>query len=796
MFSCSDWNQSTEGKINFQPNTVAILTKASLNERAIDSLKKEALSNEKDTLKLGAMLQAGRLLKHKDLQNVLSDVITNAKTVGYNTVFFAAILSKERQFAKSAFLDSVIYYHQIVDKEAAEMERPDVIAESMINLAIAYEMKEHLHRSDSISLEVLKFIKQKRIKNTYLKALALYQLGINKNIEFDNAGALSYLKEAADCAFSINNYELAGDIYFRMGECYIMESDYNNALEAYGKSVANCRKSNDEMTLSSDFAAIGEIYMQKGDYKKSYKNLYESVEIAKRTNYAYQEAYTYGILGALTELDSNFTKSLEYLEASNRIYESFLKKEHQGEILLNKLNIGSVNISMGNFREGMKILKEVNNQVTEEEPALKAEVLCVMADAEFRQGHLQPAQESVERALLISRGKEIMDNVRDDYKLLYKIFERKGQFKEAFRYHKLFTELDDSLTNKTQIKKFAELENEIKENQLRSDHDKTETLLRSEKMQKENELKRQRVTNIITGVGLILVLIFSIFIYRSLKENKRKTKIISEQKKEVEIQKAIIEDQKKEVLDSIQYAKRIQEAILPSDDNIKTVFPDSFVCYKPKDIVAGDFYWLVESENYFLIAAADCTGHGVPGAMVSVVCSNALNRAAKELSLDEPGLILDKVREMIIETFIKGDNDVKDGMDISLLAVPRKWDEGGLKIKWAGANNPLWYISENKLHEIKGNKQPVGTFIKQEKFCTVTLDLKRGDELFLITDGFADQFGGPKGKKFKYQQLKETLLVNSSLGMQQQKEILNRVFEDWKGNLAQIDDVTIIGIRL
>ncbi|HRD37684.1 MAG TPA: PP2C family protein-serine/threonine phosphatase, partial [Bacteroidia bacterium] len=198
--------------------------------------------------------------------------------------------------------------------------------------------------------------------------------------------------------------------------------------------------------------------------------------------------------------------------------------------------------------------------------------------------------------------------------------------------------------------------------------------------------------------------------------------------------------------------------------------------------------------DYFFVAAADCTGHGVPGAMVSVVCSNALNRAVNELKLVKPGEILDKVRELVVETFQKSHHDVKDGMDISLCVINQKTYE----IAWAGANNPLWYLNENEdeLKEVTATKQPVGKSEDYKSFTTHVFNLAKGAMLYLFTDGYADQFGGPKGKKFKYKQLADLIIANRKLPMREQCKILENAFTNWKGNLDQIDDVCIIGLKL
>lgn len=253
-----------------------------------------------------------------------------------------------------------------------------------------------------------------------------------------------------------------------------------------------------------------------------------------------------------------------------------------------------------------------------------------------------------------------------------------------------------------------------------------------------------------------------------------------------------LQQKNREILDSINYAKRIQSAILPPDSVIKKVIPDSFVLYKPKDIVAGDFYWVQEVGDKVLVAAADCTGHGVPGAMVSVICNNGLNRAVRYHNKEVPGEILDLTREIVIEEFIKSEENVQDGMDIALISL----DEN--KLAFAGAHNSLYLIKNGteEIIEVKGNKQPVGKSHNPRDFNTHYFDIKEGDIIYLFSDGYADQFGGARGKKYKTKNLKNFILSIKSLPMQEQRKALDNEFNNWKGSLEQIDDVCVIGIRV
>ncbi|HQQ94758.1 MAG TPA: 7TM diverse intracellular signaling domain-containing protein [Bacteroidia bacterium] len=267
---------------------------------------------------------------------------------------------------------------------------------------------------------------------------------------------------------------------------------------------------------------------------------------------------------------------------------------------------------------------------------------------------------------------------------------------------------------------------------------------------------------------------------------------VQERTLELKQQKHLVEEKQKEIVDSISYAKRLQEAILPPHDFVKAHVKHNFIFYQPKDIVAGDFYWAEKNQDLFFIAAADSTGHGVPGAMVSIVCSNALNRAVKEFQLKVTGKILDKTRELVIETFEKSASEVKDGMDISLLCIDAKQKQ----VFWSGANNPLWYIQDHELKEIKADKQPIGKTDHPKPFSTHEIAYKANSTFYLFTDGLADQFGGPQGKKFKYKQFSELLLKHQDLSPAEQAERINKAFAAWKGELEQVDDICVIGIRL
>lgn len=262
--------------------------------------------------------------------------------------------------------------------------------------------------------------------------------------------------------------------------------------------------------------------------------------------------------------------------------------------------------------------------------------------------------------------------------------------------------------------------------------------------------------------------------------------------KHVAEQKTKLEHQNKEVTDSINYAQRIQKAILPSHRLIESYLPKSFVVYLPKDIVSGDFYWVDKKDNKVFFAVADCTGHGVPGAMMSVIGQNALNRVINEFGISKPSEILDKLSVLVEEAFSKSGSDVRDGMDIALCALNTTTN----KLEYAGANNALYIFNNHEFREIKANKQPIGRFESKVNFVNHEINLTTGDSIYLFSDGIADQFGGPEGKKYKYKRVKELFLQNHLKSQSEQKNNIITEFVKWKGKNEQIDDVCIMGVKV
>lgn len=369
------------------------------------------------------------------------------------------------------------------------------------------------------------------------------------------------------------------------------------------------------------------------------------------------------------------------------------------------------------------------------------------------------------------------DDIRDAHSLLAQAYKLKGDYKQAYFHLEVSESMDDSLRGAETANKTASVIANYEAEQIRKqvDYDK----------------KISRLITLAVAGGLLLTLALCIVAFRAY----RKSRSFSAQLKE---QNDIISRKNADITDSIQYSRRIQEALLPESKQVKKILGDGFVFYKPKDIISGDFYWIQERGNKVFFMAADCTGHGVPGALMSMIGTTLLNESVVEKHIEQPGAILDDVRTGIIRSLKQQDESgeegkTKDGMDGALCM----FDRSNRQLYFSGAYNPLWIIRNKEVLEFKADKFPIGISGAELKpFNTHKVETRSGDMVYIFTDGYADQFGGEQGKKLKYAGLRELLLSLATLNADEQHSKLERHFSTWKGNLEQVDDACIIGVRI
>ncbi|HEY4798277.1 MAG TPA: tetratricopeptide repeat protein, partial [Bacteroidia bacterium] len=480
-------------------------------------------------------------------------------------------------------------------------------------------------------------------------------------------------------------------------------SNLSKAMEYYQLSRKKAEEVGDKLGLAAALLNIGNIYYDLKDYQSALEYQEKSFSMFREIGDKRGIGICLNAIANIYKSELNYSKALEYYSNSLAIQE---ERRDTFEIMTCYYNIGQAYSSLASedksnnlkamdfFQQSLKFAKAINNA----EGTINA--LEGIGEIFLDTGNPKKAQEYYTEALKLATPSANLWVQSEVYHTLRQVYEKQGLYKEALAMFDKHIALRDTIFSQKQSRDIA-----IKDAQYESD--KKEAAMKAQQ-EKEREVaaaesKKQRVIIISVILGLLFAVVFAGYIFRSLRTTRKQKALIEEQKsivetqkKEVESQKHLVEEKQKEIIDSITYAKRLQQAILPPMHFVKKHLPYSFILYKPKDIVAGDFYWMEEKDNIVFIAAADCTGHGVPGAMVSVVCCNALNRTVKEFGLRDTGKILDKVTELVLETFEKSGEDVKDGMDISLLSFNLMTKE----IYWTGANNALWYIQDKEVIEI------------------------------------------------------------------------------------------------
>ena len=567
-----------------------------------------------------------------------------------------------------------------------------------------------------------------------------------------------------------------------IGIIYDYKGDYAKSLSYYFKALAIQEKIKDVKGTAYTCSNIGLIYSTQGNYPEALKFHQRSLELRKSLNFKRGISASYNNIGIVYADQKNYSEALKNYLASVEIDTELGDERGQGDsynnIGLIYMNIKDYAKAETYFLNAIAIREKFNDQMG------MATAYNNLGTLYYHQQKYDLARSWFQKSMVLSTAIGARDLLKRSHDMLTEVEMETGHYKKALEHFKLYVAYKDSLDNDDITRQQTQTEM-----QYLFDKENARNQLIQQNRDALSKKEKENVEIVLWSVVAlaILTLIFSIFLYK-------RWKVARQQKTIIEEKSLLVEIKNREILDSISYAKRIQSAILPPEKLVKEFLVNSFILYKPKDIVAGDFYWMEAQGNEVIFAAADCTGHGVPGALISVVCHNALNRSVREFGLTSPGEILDKTREIIIQEFEKSEDDVNDGMDISLCSLNLKT----LELQWSGANNPLWLLrnAESEVYELKANKQPIGRYSRYETFDTHKLQLYKDDSLYLFTDGFADQFGGEYHKKFKVRQMKELVARMKDISMDEQRGIFDQVFEDWKGELEQVDDICVIGIRI
>jgi len=567
------------------------------------------------------------------------------------------------------------------------------------------------------------------------------------------------------------------------GTCYYILGNYPKALKEYQRALDLSKKTKDIKTQSRALNNMASIQDELKNYELALRYYHEAILIKKEIN---DEKGIIDIEENMATVNSkigNYEKALKQYNSVLIFRKNTFDEKGLPKTLMNigcvYEKMGKLNLALNFYNESLQLFYQQNDQTN------IAVCLNNIGDIYYAQGKFNQAIDSSEKSLAIGRELGSKTRIKSSASSLTKSYAEKGNYKSAYNYQILYSQMKDSLFNEESALILQQIETKHQTEKKQQEIEKQDLIIDKQKAQS----KSQRIMLYAMLGGFILVLLITIQVYQSYKLKKKANRLLSAQNE-------VIEEKNKNIMDSIKYAKRIQGTILPPDSFVKKHLPESFILYKPKDIVSGDFYWMDSLDDKIYISAIDCTGHGVPGAFVSIVGFNSLNRTIMEFHLTKPSEILGKLNELVVDAFVRGaENDVKDGMDMALLSIDTKTNE----YEFSGAQNPVYIINAyNELTEIKGNKYPIGSLIEQKIFDNHTLATNKGDMIYLFSDGYIDQFGGPKGKKFMRKRFKKLLLSIHRLDMNTQKKRLDETIKNWiqEAGEEQVDDILVMGIRV
>lgn len=667
--------------------------------------------------------------------------------------------------------DSAYYFAQLHYDYAKKVNNKNHMSTALntqgISFIIRGDYKNALkYLNDCLSIK-------EEIKDTSGIAATLNNMGNIFKEQGDYANAIDYFTRSLTTKESIKNktkgdWQGIGASYNNIGNIYRIQHDYEKALEYYNKSLKIQEDIGNKKDLGSPLNNIGTTYFEMNNFEKALEFYQRALKIKEEAGDQQGIATCLNNIGLVLQNQKKLSEALEYFQKSLSIRESMGDK--QG-ISASFNNIGSIYQNLGQHSKAIDFGK---------------------------------------KALSLAKETGAIVVLRDAYKTLFESYEATEQWKQSLEMHQLYIEMRDSILSEQN-------QQEVLRQQFQYDFDKKTALektthkieLEKQKALAKNEkekqeaitLEREQKQQVIiyaVSLGLILVIAFAFFIINRLQLTRK-------QKELIESQKEIVDIKNREITDSINYAKRIQSGLLTPDEEFRKSFTDHFIFYQPKDIVSGDFYWLInvkttpksgESNRVSVLAVADCTGHGVPGSLMSVVGYTLLNQTLKNPEINTPADTLDHLNRELPKNFKKHNQDeiVRDGMD----AVVCAFDFTNLKLYFSGAKNPIYIVRENELTEYKGDPHSISASNDADKnsFSNQAIPLQKNDCVFMFTDGYADQFGGPKGKKFMYKPLKNLLASICEKPMKEQLEIVRNTFSKWKGNLEQVDDVCIIGIKI
>ncbi|MBI4645471.1 MAG: tetratricopeptide repeat protein [Bacteroidia bacterium] len=706
---------------------------------------------------------------------------------------------------KSEYERALEYYNRSLQKRR-EINDIEGISESLRGIGIIYTKKGMYKEALKVLIESLRLSEETDDKEGISKAYN--NIGNIYDLQEKYSEAIIYFEKAGELRKELKDMKGLSISKYNIGNIYMKKGDYSNAAKLYQEALIIFESIDFKPGIISCLNTLGQINekmveyvtekpLEKQEdtkidttvYDKSLKYFEKALTIAKDINNKYIIRDIYQNIGTIFSRIQKYEKAELYYFESLKIMRELDDKPGIASTLH---NIATTYKYRKNYTSALKYYDEAIalNKEIENDKGLSLNlnalglVYTELKDYNKALKYLEQSQEIAKKYLL-------SDYIKLNYGNLASLYDSLGDYKNALNNYKSFIQTKDSLVNADFQRIFTEMqtkyETEKKEQQIQ--------LLNKDKALNENRIHQQKILIIIFIIVSLIILIFLILLFRLFNQKKRANIELAQKN-------ILITAQKQEITDSIHYAKRIQTAILPTAEKIGENIPEYFILFKPKDIVSGDFYWMSKKEEILIITAVDCTGHGVPGAFMSMLGVSFLNEIVNDKGIIHSEEILEHLREYIIRSLQQTgrEGEAKDGMDMALCTIYLT----SYEMEFSGANNPLYLIRNNELNEIKGDKMPVAIHLKMDKFKRNIIQLENNDTFYVFSDGFVDQFGGAEGKKFKSKTFKNIILNIQPFSMEEQKKRLNKAIEEWKSHInphtmepfEQVDDICVIGTRI
>ncbi len=617
------------------------------------------------------------------------------------------------------------------------------------------------HNEDSaliVVTDALDFSRKKNLQEwegRLLHLRAYFKAEISQN----NESSMVDLIEAMKIFEAIEDNEHLKDVYIELGIANYYLKNYEQSIKDYKNAEDIALALNNQNDLALIYSNLGPVYQKLKNYVKA-------IEICEKAEFIYIELddeynYSKSKFNKINTYFLLYPDSIQIASKYNKeiidLINVFNKYKDEHSLLIAYINVGA------NYR----LINDLNNSIKN---LKKAEELAIK-----------------------TKDYEDLVHIYDQFSRTYEL---KQDYVNAFNYSKKYLEVHDSLYQVSQSSVIAELQTKYETQKKENENvllKKDARIKDQELLLKDKDIEDEKQSKYLLYGGLVFSLIVGVSIYTRFRSSQKKNSIIHLQKEDLEKQKSELEEVNKEVMDSIKYAQRIQDAMLKSKEKIGEIVPPHFLLYKPKHLVSGDFYWYAEKKGHLYLAVADCTGHGVPGAMLSMLGISFLNEIHSTSQLLSCAHVLDQLKVKVVKELSENSEKdlVRDGMDISLIRMELSTG----KINWAGANNSLFILNKGQIDEVQSDRQPIGYTKETHPFTDHHIAPSKEAIYYLFSDGYIDQFGGERRKKLKNKGFQQKLMEVAGFEFEEQQNQLDHFFEEWKGELDQLDDVTVVGIN-